>query len=502
MYVYPGSDVDEEVTLSKVENGTNESLLRCDHNVRAISFTIAGPGKSRESENRAQRFVYEVVMVLWLRSWQEQIGKLEHDSPSSSKYAAFHAPTNTMGVSGSEPFFSFHSQIDFLLPLCLKSFLLRCTAVVCETSPADRIGLDRTHMQVLVPFVEMLSHCLIGEALMGPNDGGESDAALLQAFSTAELVLDFLVGLASALHPQHMAVLLSKHFHILRECETSHGRLAKKSSAHFMWNEHALRRVRCSRQLRLRSIERLACMPNFVALNYPLKYNEGVTRAKRRTTSWAAQNIESGAVGDDPAIMCPYPDGRDRLPQSGWLASLLAGEALLISSLSCEAVVAEAIAHVETSHPDSTGSPPKAKSSPSSFPRPGVYLKRDDLLVFQSTAIHAITCVYELLLRRHAMDARFQSDQARGRIAALFTPTILDKSLASTRWLARMEATHKVRSTWLLSFIYILQESPEGLLRACMHSYCSEPVRTALNRCYMHYLSPPQLTLFRMASPA
>lgn len=486
--MYPGSDVEEDASsadaVTNPDPGIKQSILRGSHNIVNLSFTSVDQDSKQESNLNSTPFVYEVIMVLWLRSFLDQIS-LENDSVDSSELAGesdpsksysvlLHASKDVTTASRTETMLLFHSHTDMLLPLCLKSFLLRCTSTVPTNSPSVRIRLDRGHMQVLLPFVEMLTHGVIGEALAGPSAIGESDLALLKAFSRAQMVLEFLVGLASILHPHCIAALIWKHFKILRKCEIP---VERTSPTGFSWDEDSLRRARCSRQLRIRSAEHLACLPNFVALNYPLKYSEQVRPAKRQTTSWSTQDVEPPPGSHDAKSICPYPDGRDRLPESGWLASLLANECLSISLLSCEAVVAEAIAHVETRQPEGTGSPSKPKSNPPLLvERPGVSLKRDDLLMFQSTAIHAVTCVYELMLRRHSMDARFQKDQARSRIAALFAPVILEKSLRSTRWLARMEATHKVRATWLLCFIYIMQEAPETLLRDFMRSYCSPPV--------------------------
>ena len=103
--------------------------------------------------------------------------------------------------------------------------------------------------------------------------------------------------------------------------------------------------------------------------------------------------------------------------------------------------------------------------------KPVEMLNRSDLLMFQSIAIHAITTVHELLLRRHAMDRRFQNESSRGRIAALFAEPVFEQSISSVRWLARLESTHKVRSLWLLCFVYILQEAPENLIRQTVRSY-------------------------------
>jgi hypothetical protein len=53
------------------------------------------------------------------------------------------------------------------------------------------------------------------------------------------------------------------------------------------------------------------------------------------------------------------------------------------------------------------------------------------------------------------MDRCFQGEGGRGRIAGMLAGPILEKSIQSVRWLARMEATNRVRSTWLLCLIYI-----------------------------------------------
>lgn len=474
--MYPGSDVEQETTSvdSFAENEDDEPVLRACDDVRTLEFSISG------ADGDKFPFVYEVTMILWLRSFLAQIGSGDDENlvdlsfnsdvtPLIRYSELFRVIAEDTNVSASAPFYMFHSHMDILLPLCLKSFLLRCASKLSDSVPSGRVILDDRHLQVLLPFVEMLTHALVGEALEGPDDDAESDLALLKALSTSQLVLDFLVGLSSVLHPEQVALLLHKHFKILRDFEIP------DESAPFAWTKDTLRRARCSRQLRLRSVERLACMPNFVALNYPLKYSDGPRGLGRQhAASWSTQNVGYEANRNDILAICPYPDGRDRLPKSGWLAKLLTGESLMIASLSCEAVVAEAIAHVETSSPDSRGS--RKGSNVSTSERPGASLKRDDLLMFQSVSIHAVTCVYELLLRRNAMDVRFQKDQARSRIAALFAPVILEKSLRSTRWLARMEATHKARSTWLLCFIYIMQEAPESQLRAIIRSYCFPPV--------------------------
>ena len=130
------------------------------------------------------------------------------------------------------------------------------------------------------------------------------------------------------------------------------------------------------------------------------------------------------------------------------------------------------MAHVEFSQDKS-----RAKEDGCEKKEPRLQLDRGDLLMFQSIAIHSITVVYELVLRRHAMDRRFQTETCRGRIAALYAPVFFSQSLQSVRWLARMESTHKVRSLWMLCLVYLLQETPEQLIRTLVMTYCDPSVR-------------------------
>jgi hypothetical protein len=169
-----------------------------------------------------------------------------------------------------------------------------------------------------------------------------------------------------------------------------------------------------------------------------------------------------------------YDDGGLRLPASGWLAELLLNEALSICSLSCQTIVNEATAQILQSQEAYHESERTTKGYRK---KPVSVVKRDDLLVFQSYAMHAISLVYELILRRHAMDKRFQSESCRSRIAAMFARPILQNSVANVTWLARLESSNKVRSVWLLCCIYVLQEAPEVVIREFTHSCCDQKVR-------------------------
>jgi hypothetical protein len=419
-------------------------------------------------------FVYESILLLWLRAWANQVEKINTESDVTRQQLPIMAFPSGDEVSQADPMFMFHSQLDFLLPLCLKSIVLRYgQAVRNSRSRTKRVVVDQGHISILESFVEMLALSLMGQG-MGDSKSHDKDKPLQSALAASDNVLDFLTGLCAVFHPAHMEVLIRKFFRTLRDCETECVEV-NDGAAIFEWTEENLHRIKCSRQIRLRAVEKLAVLPNFVALNYPLRFSSRASPGRAKKASWTMQYSDPNR--EEPLTTGELlHDNEDLLPRSGWLAEILTRESLSICALSCEAVVAEAMAHMETQE---TTKRSTSKSS-SLKKRPTATLKRDDLLMFQSIAIHAITCVHELLLRRHAMDKRFQKESSRGRIAALFAKPIFDKSIASVRWLARMESTHRVRSLWLLCFVYILQEAPENLLREAISSYSNSKVHLSL----------------------
>ena len=231
----------------------------------------------------------------------------------------------------------------------------------------------------------------------------------------------------------------------------------------------AFRRTICSRQLRLRAVERLSTLPRFVALNFPYKYSDRwIPLASSDATSWASQSsTKNDAGGLESEKQSPYPDGYERLPHAHWLADLLTNECLTICSQSCEAVVNEAIAQIKASRSD------KGRKSALRSRLGRESLSRSELLRLQSNASHAVSIAYELLIRRHALDERFQSRENKQRIAAMFLSPSFGSTVKAVPWLAKMESTHKIRSLWLLSFLHTTQEAPEVLTREKLRSYCN-----------------------------
>lgn len=426
------------------------------------------------------QYLYESIMLLWLRAWLDHVEDVlteptDTSSLSGRPFVTFAIPELDVQAATPKTIFSCYAHLDILLPLCLKSIVLRYGIEVLPVyPPATRVALDECHLLVFEPFVECLARGLIGMGLDGLGSRETRDKALTRALSSSEVVVEFLIGLMDVLHPEYVHSLFRQFFKTLRDCETEH--LGDSlTEVDFVWTEESLHRVRCSRQFRLRAAEMLSSLPMFLALNYPPKYSTRDSSGKLKRASWRQQYVE---IPDELAATTEkrptYPDGVERLPPPSWLSSIVIDECMSVCTLSCEAVVAEAMAH---------GAVAADSKNPSSLKkRPGATLTRADLLMFQSMAIHAITCVYELVLRRHSMDRRFQTPSSRERIAGLFAGPLLDRSIESARWLARMESTHKVRSLWLLCFVYVLQEAPESLVREYVRSLCNPKVRHARNR--------------------
>jgi hypothetical protein len=371
--------------------------------------------------------------------------------------------------------------MDLFLPLCLKSVALR----LHDGADRGKAILDEKHVNVL----EQLSMALARSIMLQYSTNDYIDApesALSQALMSSEHVLDFFEGLFAVLHPQHMRCLIESYMKALRDCEDEHIKENNDGLLEFDWTKQSMHQIRLSRQLRLRAVEKLAVLPSFLQVNAPLKFSDhflshSTTVDNEGDSTWKIQYSDSNH--DAPSHGRPPHEFMTRnvdkkLPESGWLAFVLADEALSICALSCEAVVAEAISHIESvSHVKREGGQRKLQ------------LERVDLLMFQSLAIHAITTVYELLLRRHAMDCRFQTNACRGRIAALASEVLIRQSLQSVRWLARMESTHKVRSVWMLCLVYCLQEAPEVLIRELVRSYCDPSVSSMLD--FVEYVDYP-----------
>ncbi len=477
---YSGSDDDQCREL--IHDGEHHLMSKSSFR-GVIDSPLFRFSLSFEQENQIPsgicEYVYESIIVMWLRAWLDHVELIFREQAGTVKGAAtFSIPPYKYAGMNLRTIFRFYGHMDLLLPLCLKSFIFRYNINVERVfPPATKVIVDHNHMLLLEPFVELLARGLVGEVLSGLGSFTSREESLQRAIRSSDIVLDFLIGLVSFLHTEHIRILVAKFLHTLRNGETEH--LGSDiSDINFQWDEESIHRVRCCREIRIHTLEALLILPAFVNLNYPLKYSGHADYSPAPKAIWLQQHQACDMKFGKLVSNEESTSSLNKLPQSGWLAELLIGEGLSISSLSSEAIVAEAIAQLEVT---STGS---TASTMSLMKRPGAALSRDDLLMFQSLGLKAISVVYEFGLRRHALDRRYQSNSARERTAALFAPVVLDKSLSSVKWLSKMDPTQKIRSLWLLSFIFVLQEAPDALLRHYLRRCCDPQVSECLIWCF------------------
>lgn len=309
------------------------------------------------------------------------------------------------------------------------------------------------HIQVLVAMVETIALGLIREAMSGSNGSANSDQMLTKALVNSDYMLDFIIGLFSLVHPSQVAALLLAYFNILVECDDPIGRGG-------VGDDSYLRRSKCTRQIRLHAVERMAVMPSIAKLNYPLKFTGSYPKIKTTSSSWANKSDEEVTPKD-------WLETVDRYPKAFWLSELLMEQCLDICSSSCNMIIEEAKR--------------QTKATKQGARRGDSDLMRDDLLRIESLAFHSITCAYELLIKRQSMDSRFQTVTLSTRVAALFTRSVLKKSVGAVSILSRMDSNQKVRHIWLLCLLYILQEGPDAMIRHELREFCIPKVSLKFN---------------------
>jgi len=398
--------------------------------------------------------LYESITSLWVQSWTsfaasmngERVLRGSSETIPTWPYEIVQGSSNpsTDAIISS----SFIRNASFFLPLCLKSLALRCSLQYTTTMIIPMTFLDDSHMRVLVPMVETIALGTMREAMTGGSSAAShSDQMLTKALSISEHTLDFLIGLFALLHPSQVATLVKAYFHILRECEDP------QCGTQDPTDKFRLRRIKCSQQIRLYAVERLATMSRFTGLNFPIKYS-GSYPKKNQAATW--MDHRSNTLQRDDVIRS-YFKKVDRNPATFWLADLLMSHCLSICHRSCKTIIVEA----------------KAQSNALRFGRRDEgSLSREELLRIESVAFHSILVCYELLIKRHASDSRFQTATCNTRVAAMVMGPLLEQSVESVSILTRMDANHKVRCLWILCILYVLQEGPEASLRNTLSAFC------------------------------
>ncbi|KAL3803405.1 LOW QUALITY PROTEIN: hypothetical protein HJC23_009369, partial [Cyclotella cryptica] len=483
--VEPGSDVEEEGnTKSFVSLRGDQACLK----IPPLEFHLTTDSSVtyQKSVSKSSPYLYEIIITLWVHSWTSYAAQLDGERQVQGSSATlpswpYEVVQGTNNPSAEEKVaVSFIRHIAFFLPLCLKSLAMRCAQ--CETTKLiiPMTFLDESHMQILLIMVESIALGAMREAMSGSSGVSNADQTIAKALSTSQHSLDFLVGLFALVHPSQVSTLVTAYFSVLNGCEDPID--AGQHTTDSM--EKNLRRVKCARLLRLHAVEKLSVLPKFIALNYPLKYTGQCPQKNSVSCTWTHQGPNK-PVYDSELRACS--EKLDRHPQSFWLAECLMDQCLTISLKCCETIMVEARAQFKTSRYGK-----KAASS---------NITQGDLVRLEAIAFQAILSANNLLIKRHAMDSRFQSMESNARVAAMYVGPVLEKSIRGVSVLSRLEPNQKVRSCWMLVVLYVLQEAPEALLRDKLRSLHSRGKCDIIHCPYMrHYRIRDFVTLLTLAS--
>lgn len=398
-------------------------------------------------------FLYEVVFALWVESWTSLA------TSTNSSHSQIHGTSNAFphwpyeliqgsynAKSDSATAFSFTRNVAFFLPLCLKSLGMRCARIDTSNLNVPMTFLDDDHIQILVALMETIALGLMRQALRGNSGNANADKMLTRTLIDGESVMDFLIGVFTFLHPTQAATFIYSYFNIFDECEKISGKSMHEADESA--KKSHLRLTKCSRQLRLHAVERLAAIPAFSRLNFPMMFRENPPGMKFAPSSWTNQWADKD-FGDD--MIQKYLDEVHRFPPCCWLSKLLMNQCLSICSTSCKMITIEA--------------EQQDKAIKQGRRRVQSVLLRDDLLRIESMAFHSILIAYQLLIKRQAMDSRFQAVASTSRVASLFTSAVIQNSVDAVLVLARMDHNNRIRVIWVLTLLYILQEGPDAIIR-------------------------------------
>ncbi len=400
--------------------------------INELTFSIQHRSDSLQKDTQFP-YLYELLWTIWL-----------HHSVAK----------NNNATEKNQDYQLFYDNIEFMLPLSLKSIALRCLKTNTMPGIVKSIVFDSNHMLILEPIVVTIAQEFVKQV---HAHGTAVDLAINKVLIKSDAMADFFNGLLALVHPAQISWLISRYFDILRACEDD-----QEISMENTFETLAV--IRVSRQLRLRAAEKLASIPRFIALNFPYKHKPHKWEGSDNPCSWTNQMLDVHESGD---ILSITADGTERIPRSNWLGEILLNECFAICSQSCETIVNKSLSQVKST----------SSSLKKSAMRKRIKAPTEDMAHYRSMGYHSISIVYDLILRGHATDSRYQTEEARSRIAGIFVAPVLENTLLSFQTLSRLEAGDKIRNIWLLCILYILQEAPEVALRRQFHLMCKEKVR-------------------------
>ncbi len=290
---------------------------------RTTPFSLPLQGKKKHGNS----FVYESIIILWIKAWM---------STYNSSGEGFESPSVAVEL--------FFANIDFILPLSLKSLALRLAIPDVSYVGEETINmtipsvLDSCHIETFLLFMDVLAYGSMRFAIK--NHMVVLSSSKNQRIPICDETAEFLIGLLALLHPSQVALLIDRFITTLFIAEHDDGEILRKDfSSGQMRVEHYFGKVQpspveessapseivranCSRKIRLRIISKLSQIPSFCSINYPLKYPMMGRRSASIHASWTHQLLDRV----DDGLSCPYNDDVDRLPRSHWLAELLVHE--------------------------------------------------------------------------------------------------------------------------------------------------------------------------------
>lgn len=332
-------------------------------------------------------YMYEIIFSLWLHAFSTGL-----KSPKSTNESINLDPRSCC------------QSLEFLLPLCLKSLALRCSEKKRVELVSSTI-LDINHLKILDPLLAHLALYLMHEVIDCPDE--KFDQQLSQVLMKSDAILEFFTGLLSIIHPAQTAFLIMRYLRTLKDCEEYSNHTNDDQSYAYV------KRLTVCKQLRLHAVERLSVMPRFAALNYPYKYNDGGKGKLSEAASWINQSIAQTSDDSLESKEHIIPSLTDQAqPQRHWLADLMLEECFDICLFSCEASISGTVNEVK-------GGVMSKKTKKQSSMRQRITLNSKDIDRQFSMSLHAITIVYENILRRQAMDIQFQSQHTLRRVAGM-----------------------------------------------------------------------------------
>lgn len=405
--------------------------------IQPIKFTLSSSSRTDSV------YMYERILATWLHLLTNECNA--NDKELKETYSMVTK--------------SFLSHVDFLLPLCLKSLTLRLSKPKRSIEVIPSSFLDADHLQTISVLLAFIAKGLISSTKYNIKDT-DFHLALQAVLIQCDSVIEFITGLFALIHPQQVSQLVFAYIRSFQDAEDSYN--VEELDTEDPYNLIGF--ISCCRQLRIRSYERLASMPNFVAINFPYRY---------RTTSCQNQNvsnlswIQQQHLVDDSikaVVDC-------KAPKRHWLAELVVQDCLSIAHNSFETIFNGWIPKQKVNNLAK-----KKKNIVTSAFRQRIPLPADLVIHEECISRNAISIVYDILLRKNAFDMRYQKKESFDRIISMFISPLIYGTAQAVHVISKMDPSDKLRNQWLLCMLCSIQDAPDAALRKGISSLCAQDV--------------------------